>query len=101
MVFTQAVPQRVRPVLQVQVPLTQPSVDGVPPHWLPHAPQFCRLVWVLMQKPEQLVRPTWQVQAPATQTWLNWHWLPQAPQLLLFDWVLVQTPLHIMLPEVQ
>jgi hypothetical protein len=49
MVLRQTPLQRVSPVLQVQLPLMQPSVDGVPPHWLPQAPQFCRLVSVLMQ----------------------------------------------------
>lgn len=43
-VLTHAPPHCVRPVLHTHAPPTQPLVNGVPLHALPHAPQLFRSV---------------------------------------------------------
>jgi hypothetical protein len=63
------------------VPPLQLSIPAVW-HCVPHAPQFCGSVLVLVQTPLHLVFPAGQLQAPLThfsppeQAW------PQAPQLV-------------------
>lgn len=99
--FTHWLPQSVRPVWQVHVPLTQPEVRAVPGQALPHAPQLLRSFCRSRQVPLQLAVPTGHWQAPATQNWPVGQVRPQAPQLFRSLCRSRHVPLHWAKPPVQ
>jgi len=94
-----ALPQRVKPALQVNphVPAVQVGTAFAGAlHTLPHAPQFDVSVARVAHEPLQFVVPWGQevVQAPAAHTLLTPQALPQAPQFALSDCSATHAPLQ-------